>query len=63
MHIARRVAGVRTAALSHFISAMRHTGRLTMMFAVGTGARFDTEVPRFAVTIAWVGITSCRPTQ
>ena len=31
----------------------------TMMFAVGTGARFDTEVPRFAVTIAWVlGIAS-----
>ena len=26
----------------------------TMVFAVGTGARFDTEVPRFAVTIAWV---------
>jgi len=31
----------------------------TMMFAVGTGARFDTEVPKFAVTIAWVlGIAS-----
>src|SRR6478752_4533601 len=31
----------------------------TMMFAVGTAARFDTEVPRFAVTIAWVlGIAS-----
>ena len=31
----------------------------TMVFAVGTGARFDTEVPRFAVTIAWVsGIAS-----
>ena len=30
-----------------------------MMFAVGTGARFDTEVPKFAVTIAWVlGIAS-----
>jgi uncharacterized membrane protein len=31
----------------------------SMMFAVGTGARFDTEVPKFAVTIAWVlGIAS-----
>ena len=31
----------------------------TMMFAVGTGAQFDTEVPKFAVTIAWVlGIAS-----
>src|SRR6478672_145805 len=31
----------------------------TMMFAVGTGARFDTEVPKFAVTIAWaLGIAS-----
>jgi uncharacterized membrane protein len=31
----------------------------TMMFAVGTGARFGTEVPTFAVTIAWVlGIAS-----
>ena len=30
-----------------------------MMFAVGTGARFDTAVPSFAVTIAWVlGIAS-----
>jgi uncharacterized membrane protein len=31
----------------------------TMMFAVGTEARFDTTVPTFAVTIAWVlGIAS-----
>ena len=31
----------------------------SMMFAVGTGARFDAEVPKFAVTIAWVlGIAS-----
>lgn len=31
----------------------------TMMFAVGTQARFDTTVPKFAVTIAWVlGIAS-----
>ncbi len=31
----------------------------TMLFAVGTQARFDTTVPRFAVTIAWIlGIAS-----
>jgi uncharacterized membrane protein len=48
-----------TLLRNNVIRSMVGLFTFTMMFAVGTGARFDTEVPTFAVTIVWIlGIAS-----